>query len=200
MDGTDLEWAAALDRAIGSAPPADASLEQVLARGRRALRRRRAAWAVAGLGAVAIAVAVPMTLPDTGTSTAPADDPAGVTPTRAGIAADRATQLHVTLDASTGAIVSLGRDAFIAGRHGRIRGTTDPATGVMSLSAGHIAEKVDQPDGPGTIAYDARNGHDELWTYRLRNGQTVVSVPLAGKTFDEWVAGGPRHLREVLAR
>ena len=176
-----------LDAAIGAAPSDAPGLDATLVLGRRALRRRRLAYAA---GATAGAVVIG------GTAWA-------VSPGDGGAASDRELQIGNTSTSSptsdseppvdrrgdTAEPWAFGREAAALMEDGTL--ITKPGWEVVDL--------IEEPSGPNTVAVDVRNGDDRQWF--LWSGAGTLHVPRAPDrdyaSFDDWVTiNGPTMTTE----
>lgn len=174
----DLDWAEMIDRAIGpapAAPPFDAAVRVVVARGRRVVLRRRLVAGVSGLAAVATAVVgVALVVPEGATQTA-------VAPTAA---------VTSTPSASDGLTVEPpGPDAPEA--RGAMR--YDPATREIVVPDGWVEDgRITNPFGPASVAWSMHEVADPSnVSYAL-----FSFIPFPGKPAG-WYVGGVGIGRDV---
>jgi hypothetical protein len=170
-----------IDAALGAAPPDAPRVDATLALGRRALRRRRAAYLV---GAAATALVIG----GTAWATAPGDDgsPRTENPGFSGEVSDSASP-DPTKPVDGGGTAEpwvFGDEAAALMEDGTI--VTKPGWAVV--------DTIEEPSGPNTVAVDVTNGEKHQWF--LWSGAGTLHVPQAPDrdydSFSQWVTvNGP---------
>jgi hypothetical protein len=164
-----------LDAAIGHAPPdapaLDQTLDRTLARGRRALRRRRLVY---GVGAVATALVIGGTawVVSPGDSAATRSEDPGFGERSASAAPSQPTR-------SAAEVPWVAPDAARLDRRGE-----------LEIRPGWtLVRRIDEVNGPGTVGLEVTKGDRRQW-FLFGTGMTISSLhaPSEGyATFQEWV-------------
>lgn len=196
-----------IEAALGPTPPAVGSLEDTLAAGRRAVRRRRLTYGVGAAAAALVVGGAAWVLAPDGTSGSRepgfvGDPPASSAPSRT--PADTGND-----DCGPGSSCGLPPDLRVpvAAELTPPGGPARPGWEVIELPGGEllvrpgweVVDRIDDPAGVGSLAVAvAKDGRPQQWYLWDAGGSTEVSdltAPTHRRTFAAWVTDTVPQLR-----